>query len=761
MPDATQSPEKEDARKEELRPKFPPNGDGHKPDDHTAHVKYAPSGDKKEDSGGGDKKDEDKKPADPRKKALGIAVGAVVLILALLWGIRYYHYAKTHTSTDDAYVEGNLVNVSPIISGTLSTLTVEEGDIVHKGQLIGRIEDSGQLASLRQAQAAYDAAQSQVPQAKLNLTYQQAATDAAIRRAQAGLGSQTAKTEGARQQVVLSASTTLNQIRQAESQVAQAKAQAAGADAQVDSARAALSAQRQTVQTAQRSAYAAAAQIAAAQANSVKATNDENRYARLVAQQAITPQQYDAAQAAAVSARSQLEAVTQQSAGSLSGVTQARRNVEQSAAQLAAAQKQADAAHQQVDVARAGLGLARANQTQVGIQQANVANNAQQGGQAEADLLTAQAGQEQVRVRRAQVTTAQAQAEQAHAALVNARITENDTFLYAPTDGQVVRKSVNVGASLSSGQTVVTISQKDYVWVTANFKETQLTNVRVGQPAEVEVDRNPGKIYRGRVQAINDATGASTALLPPDNATGNFTKVVQRVPVRIQLVAARQGDDDKYATQANINDLHQGLSVTATIDTSDAADERAHNNGQADPQGGGPASPTGGQSQSGGGQSAAPSMVGGSASGGSPSPMGSPAPAGGASGGEVTAQPAPVNSNGNVQSNNAQNGRQNAPSNSGATGQNAQSGTNGQSASGMSTTGGASTNGGTAAPGVNGPQGGTGIGTQGNGASGAGSQSTTGANGPSGANGTGAASSNGAGAGGGASGGSAGAGGGG
>ena len=747
MPDATQTPEKE----EELRPKFPPNGDGQpKPDGHNGHVKYAPLSDKKED-GADDKKDEDKKPADPRKKAIGIVVGAIVLIIALIWGIRYYHYAKTHTSTDDAYVEGNLVNVSPIISGTLSTLTVEEGDTVHKGQLIGRIEDSGQLASLRQAQAAYDAAQSEIPQARLNLTYQQAATDAAIRRAQAGLGSQTARTEGARQQVILSANTTLNQVRQAESEVAQAQAQAAGADAQVGSARAALNAQRQTVLTAQRSADAAAAQIAAAQANSVKATNDENRYARLVAQQAVTPQQYDAAQAAAVSARSQLEAVTQQSAGSLSGVTQARRNVEQSAAQLAAAQKAADAAHSQVDVARAGLGLARANVTQVGIQQANVANNAEQGGQAQADLATAQAGQQQVRVRRAQVTTAQAQAEQAHAALVNARITEGDTYLYAPTDGQVVRKSVNVGASLSSGQTVVTISQKDYVWVTANFKETQLTNVRVGQPADVEVDRNPGKIYRGRVQAINDATGASTALLPPDNATGNFTKVVQRVPVRIQLLAARQGDDDKYATQADINDLHQGLSVTATIDTSGATEEASHDNGQSTQSGSnGPASATGGQSQAGGTQSA-PGMAGGSASGSAPSPMSSPAPAGGTSGGDVIAQPAPVNSNGNGQSSNTQNGQQAAPSNSGASTQSAP----GMSTPGVSTTSGASTNGVTAAPGVNGPQGGMGIGTQGNSTNSVGSQgagSTTG----TGANGTGAASSGGAGAGGGASGGSSG-----
>jgi membrane fusion protein (multidrug efflux system) len=130
----------------------------------------------------------------------------------------------------------------------------------------------------------------------------------------------------------------------------------------------------------------------------------------------------------------------------------------------------------------------------------------------------------------------------------------------------VVRKSVNVGASLSAGQTILTITQGDGVYVTANFKETQIGNVRVGQPAEIEVDAFPGKVFKGIVGAINEATGATTSLLPPDNATGNFTKVVQRIPVKIALVP---GDGDKEGTAADIALLRQGMSVTVTIDTSD------------------------------------------------------------------------------------------------------------------------------------------------------------------------------------------------
>ena len=136
-----------------------------------------------------------------------------------------------------------------------------------------------------------------------------------------------------------------------------------------------------------------------------------------------------------------------------------------------------------------------------------------------------------------QIETYRAQAQQAQAALANAQITLSDTDIYAPNDGIVVKKTANVGASLSPGQTIFTMTQGDYVWVEANFKETQLKDVGPAD-AELEVDAFPGKMFKGRVRSINEATGAATSLLPPDNATGNFTKVVQRIPVRIELDAA-------------------------------------------------------------------------------------------------------------------------------------------------------------------------------------------------------------------------------
>ena len=527
---------------------------------------------KKDDDakGGGDQNTSDggKTPASPLRKPITAGVIAAVVIAALIYGFSYYNYSQNHTSTDDAQITGNLVNVSPIISGTLNSLTVDQGSVVTKGQLIGRLEDSGPKASVAQASAAYQSALSQLPQAEQNLAYQQQATAANIQKAQAELTAQQAKTAGAQQQVTLSRNQVANQVAQAESQVAQAQAQAAQYAAQVQTARSAVATQLQNVQTAKRAAEAADAQIRGTQATYEKNRTDEGRYAKLVVQAAVTPQQYDSVRSATINSASQLDAVRSQAAQAHSAVESSRATVAQAQAQLTAARRAYDAARQNVEVARAGLGIAQANFSQIGINQSNVLNNLGQNQSAQADLATARAGNTQVAVRRAEIATFQANANSALAQLNNAKITESDTYLYAPNDGTVVRKAANIGDSLSPGQTVVTLTQGQYVYVTANFKETQIRDVKPGESAEIEVDAYPGLIFHGSVASISEATGATQALLPPDNATGNFTRVVQRIPVRIELRPAKSGEDKKFATADDIKRLHQGSSVTVTIDIS-------------------------------------------------------------------------------------------------------------------------------------------------------------------------------------------------
>jgi membrane fusion protein (multidrug efflux system) len=130
-------------------------------------------------------------------------------------------------------------------------------------------------------------------------------------------------------------------------------------------------------------------------------------------------------------------------------------------------------------------------------------------------------------------------------------------YITAPVAGIVARRNAETGALVQVGQTLMSIVPDENVWVTANLKETQLTNIRVGDRAEFTVDAYPGRKFEGRVESLSPATGARFSLLPPDNATGNFTKVVQRIPVRIAV------DQPSGASVP----LRPGMSVDVTIAT--------------------------------------------------------------------------------------------------------------------------------------------------------------------------------------------------
>jgi len=154
--------------------------------------------------------------------------------------------------------------------------------------------------------------------------------------------------------------------------------------------------------------------------------------------------------------------------------------------------------------------------------------------QARAGVTQAQAAQKQVDVRIADVASASASIEQARANLEAAQLNLSYTTIVAPADGVVTKKSVEPGQVLQPGQGLLMLVPLNDVWVTANFKETQLRDVRTGQRAEVKVDLT-GKTYPGRVDSIAGATGTRMSLLPPENASGNYVKVVQRIPVKIIL----------------------------------------------------------------------------------------------------------------------------------------------------------------------------------------------------------------------------------
>jgi membrane fusion protein (multidrug efflux system) len=258
-----------------------------------------------------------------------------------------------------------------------------------------------------------------------------------------------------------------------------------------------LSGAQAALATAHKEEQAARARVADAEAWYKKAASDLGRMQQLIAKDEISQQQYDAAVAA-----------------------------EQ------AAKATAEAAH------------------------ANLAADQSRVAQAEAGVRSARTAPQQVAVMRSRASAAEAAVARAKATLEQARLNLQYTTIRAPVAGVVSQRSVEVGQVIQAGQPLFGIVDLDNIWVTANFKETQLKNMRPGQTADIKVDAY-GRTYSGHVDSIGGATGARFSLLPPENATGNYVKVVQRVPVKIFF---EKGQDPQHL-------LRPGMSVVPTVRT--------------------------------------------------------------------------------------------------------------------------------------------------------------------------------------------------
>ena len=177
--------------------------------------------------------------------------------------------------------------------------------------------------------------------------------------------------------------------------------------------------------------------------------------------------------------------------------------------------------------------------------------------QAGAELRTAETLPQQIAASKAKAQAAAARVALAEAQVKQAELNLQRTTVKAPVGGIVSRKSIEPGQVVQAGQPLMAVIALDRVWITANFKETQLRDMRTGQAVTVDVDAYGGREFTGKIDSIAAATGSRFSLLPPDNATGNFVKVVQRVPVKIVL---DQGQDPDHI-------LRPGMSVTPTVHT--------------------------------------------------------------------------------------------------------------------------------------------------------------------------------------------------
>jgi len=331
----------------------------------------------------------------PRRSPVPIAIAATIALVLAGFGVRQWVFGRTHVTTDNAQIQGDITPVLPKVGGFVAEIRVKENQRVRAGETLVVLDDRDLAAKLAQTQA-----------------------DLAASQAVAGTGGRSG---------------------QAEAQLA-----------------------------------AARASMREAEATAWKAHKDLDRMSQLERQDAASRSELDAADAAARVADARLAAAREQVSSASAGVTTA--------------------------AAKVGSELAARDQAALQL---------------------------------------------------------SYTKIVAPSTGIVSAKNVEVGQLVQVGQPLMSIVPLQDVWVVANLKETEVRDVAVGNPVDIHVDSYPGKTFHGTVESLSPASGARFSLLPPDNATGNFTKVVQRIPVRIRI---DQSSDEKYV-------LRPGMSVTAVIRT--------------------------------------------------------------------------------------------------------------------------------------------------------------------------------------------------
>jgi membrane fusion protein (multidrug efflux system) len=403
------------------------------------------------------------------KRPAFLAVVAVILIVGAVFGIRYWLYARAHQSTDDAFIDGDVIRVSPKTSGYVAKIYVKSNQEVKEGELLLEIDPRDAQTRLDQAHAALDAGIARLKEAQTGVDLTRANSSANVQLASAS-------------------------VRRARTEVSAQAAAAAAEKTRINQAGA-------SVATAQANMAQAQSQVTAAEAEAHRAEVDVTRYQTLFDKDEVSRQRLDQAIATSRTAAAQLEA--------------ARGKV----AAMQAMVNEAQAAH------HAAIDTARRADAQVAGTEAGV-------GEAQGRLLQASTGPQQVAVSQAQAETAGASIEQLRAAVAQAELELSYTKVYAPANGRVTNKAVEEGALVQVGQPLMAIVPGT-VWVTANFKESQIGSLKPGQTVEVYVDAYPNQVFRARVESLQAGTGARFSLLPPENATGNYVKVVQRVPVKI------------------------------------------------------------------------------------------------------------------------------------------------------------------------------------------------------------------------------------
>ena len=390
---------------------------------------------------------EEKKASNPKYKQKKFIIPVVIGIIGIIAALNYFNYATTYESTDDAYIEGHNIQISPKISGNIIKVLVNDNQKVKKGQILAEIDPADYKVKCDQAEARLQEAIEKFKNATVNVGFTAITSSATADQANSGVGMARAA------------------IKIAEKQISQAKAGLA----QISD------------------------EIISDKADYDFAKTDYDRYQKLYAKGAVSKQDYERISTAYKTSISKLDAALQKKYSAQSSLDSAYANKESS-----------------IKAFDQALGKYKG---------ASTVN-------------------QQIAMSNFQKRAAIAQINQLKTSLNQAKLDLSYTKICAPSDGYVTAKSVEEGAYVQIGQPLLSIIPQER-WVIANFKEIQLTNMKIGQLVKIKVDAYPFRKFIGRVDSIQASTGSKTSLFPPENAVGSFVKVVQRVPVKIVF-------NDKY-----------------------------------------------------------------------------------------------------------------------------------------------------------------------------------------------------------------------
>ena len=433
------------------------------------------------------------RPSPRRRRLLMAVLGAVVLAGIVVWSIPWISQMLNTVSTDDAYVNGHVTFVAPRVGGQVSRVLVDDNNRVHKGDLLAELDKEPFQVAVAEKRAAVDIATADL----------QAAT-AMVRGIEAQARSARWKLQGA--------------VEDVDNQIALLRAKVAG----LDKSKAALT----------------LAQL------------DFDRAKQLVVREDVPRAEYDRRQAVLTTATAD--------------VTQARAEIRQVRASLGlppATDNDAELGQVPPDLDETFSSILQAQSDLIqSAAQLGVVHSYDQTPKQMLDEFEKQGDIDQTFARLAAeappVKQAEAKLESAQRDLAQAELDLRYCDIVAEIDGVVTRRNVNPGNYVQVGQNLMAVRSLSEIWIDANFKETELRDMRIGQAVDLYVDMYGGRrVFKGRVSGFTNGTGSTLALLPAQNATGNFVKVVQRLPVRIELEGY---DPDR-------NTLFIGTSVTPYV----------------------------------------------------------------------------------------------------------------------------------------------------------------------------------------------------